>query len=173
MNKALVLIAINLLTSSVYADEIIKNCLDGEVRSVDVSAEVVQIAPTNAKPEIIEIVTTKGKTTGVIARGPVLGSMDSPKLKTNLSCTKTGISLVATIVRSEHYIGATLQNQFWHPLIRVEITPYSSERVFEFTWKMQLTNGKEIRRARTPPYPDQEYPIVLTKMIRFTSVEAQ
>ncbi len=46
----------------------------------------------------------------IIAKGPVLGSMDSVVLAKDLICTRGRMALAVTITRSAEYRGATLKN---------------------------------------------------------------
>jgi len=40
------------------------------------------------------------------------------------------------------------------------------EAVFRTTWRMRLIIGIEVSHARAPTYPDQNYPVTVTKTIR-------
>jgi len=102
----------------------------------------------------------------VIAHGPVLGSMDSQKVETDLLCTAKGLLLTATITRSADYNGSALKNAAWRPQINITIVLHQAEPIFQATWKMRLTTGAEVSRAETPLYADQRYPITVTKTIR-------
>ncbi|HYA42117.1 MAG TPA: hypothetical protein VEF34_12485 [Syntrophobacteraceae bacterium] len=162
---ALVLIGLSLFVAPVKAHDIIESCIGGEVRLIDVSAEPLPMSPAGVKPETIEIIA-KAEATKLIARGPVLGSMDSPEIKTDLSCTAKGFVLTATITRSADYHGAVLQNENWWPRITIAVVPRQCEIVFQTIWKMRLTDGSEVDHAKTPPlYLDRKYPITVTKKI--------
>jgi hypothetical protein len=145
-------------------------CSKVEVRPTSFEARLDNGVAADSTPKV-EITATDPqlKTVTVTAFGPMLGSMDSSSIKTQIFCTKTGVSLTATITRSEHYTGATRQNQLWRPVVTVPITLRSSEAIFETTWEMQLTNGKELGQARTPPYSGLVYPIRVTRTLRVSS----
>lgn len=126
---------------------------------IDISAEPEREVLLDATPEkpAIEIVpappssTTPGaakKTVTVIALGPVLGSMDSPKVETSLACTAKGIVLTATITRSADYHGAVLKNVLWRPKIEIVVVFRQPEIIFATTWRMRLTTGAEVDHAQ-------------------------
>lgn len=159
------------------AQEIMKACAGMEVRSIDISAEPDRKVLLDATPEkpAIQIVpappssTTPGaseKVVTVIALGPVLGSMDSPKVETCLACTAKGVVLTATITRSADYHGAVLANIIWRPKIEIAVALRQPEIILATTWRMRLTTGAELAHAQTPPYPDQKYPITVTATVR-------
>jgi len=159
--------SVGLLTAPVNAQEVIKRCAGVGVRSIDISYELVQNIPIGAKQETIEtgLLAADTKAIMVVVRGPVLGSMDSSNLSTDLACTRDGFALTAAITRSANYHGAVRQNVLWRPVITLRVGLDSPKVVFESIWKMELSNGKKVDRARTPPYPEQEYPITLTKTV--------
>ena len=138
-----------------------------EVRSLNVSSKLVQDMPLDAQQETFE--THDGGTTPrditVVARGPVLGSMDSEELNTDLTCAKDGLVLTATITRSANYHGAVRQNQLWFPQITIVGVPLTPEMVFQTIWRMRLTDGTVVERSRTPPFPEKRYPITLTRKV--------
>lgn len=132
-----------------------------------VSLQVAQDMPLDAQQEAIETseVGTETQDVTVVVRGPVLGSMDSEKLNTDLACSSDGIVLTATVTRSANYDGSVMQNLNWFPQIKIVLVPRQAEVVFQTVWKMRLTNGRKIDRARTPPYPEKKYPIAITRII--------
>lgn len=146
------------------AAENVLDCSSVGVRSLTVSVEVVTTAPRNAIPETINV-DTIGNTQQIVSRGPVLGSMDSPEISTDLVCDKNGITLRATITRSANYNGAVRQNENWWPKITVDLSHQPSDTVFQTIWEMRLTTGVKVTRAKTPAYPERVYPITVTKTI--------
>jgi len=151
------------------AQKVAKVCHGVEVRSVNVSPQVLKDMSRNAQQETIETgaSATGTKEITVVARGPVLGSMDSEKLDTDLACSSDGLVLTAIITRSANYHGAVAQNVLWFPRIMIVVGPLQPEIALQIVWKMRLTNGKEVDRARTPPYPEKKYPITVTKTIHW------
>ena len=93
--------------------------------------------------------------------------MDSEKVDTNLACSSNGLVLTATITRSANYHGDVLQNVLWFPKITIVVAPLQPETALQIVWKMRLTNGKAVDHARTPPYPENKYPITVTKTIHW------
>jgi hypothetical protein len=150
------------------AQESIKSCAAIEVRSVRSSAEVQHKHVQNARPEITESVTSETGTKAVlvVANGPVLGSMDSPNIAVDVTCTPKGAAVTATITRSANYNGAALQNVIWRPHIQIIATLLKSQALFKTTWRMRLTTGKEVDRAETPGYPSQTYPNCVIRVLR-------
>jgi hypothetical protein len=150
---------------SANARQLVKQCAAMEVRFLKVSLKLVRDIPLNVQQETIEIrdTGTQPRHITVVARGPILGSMDSEQLNPRVTCTKDGLVLAATITRSDNYHGAALQNQLWFPQITMEVVPLTSPIVFQTIWKMRLTNGKVVERSRTPPYPEKRYPITISK----------
>ena len=145
-----------------------KRCDSGEVRSIKVENELIHTAGTgDAEPGIqVQPRANASASIKVTALGPILGSMDSRVVKTDLRCSDNGIVLKATITRSEHFNGAVLQNQHWRPRIVLTIKPKQQDVTLETIWSMRLTNGKVIDHAQTPPYAERPYPIVVTKGLR-------
>jgi hypothetical protein len=129
----------------------------------------------DSKPESINTDSsdTAENNLNVISLGPILGSMDSSQIGTQFSCTRDGIALVATVSRSALYNGSALQNVLWRPKIIAVVTIRTSEIVFQTTWKMRLTDGKYVDRARTPPYPERNYPLTVSKTVRSPSAKKQ
>jgi hypothetical protein len=153
------------------AQEGVKSCPSVEVRSINESGRPVRNLPLDTKQETIETGVSKAEAQDVtiVARGPVLGSMDSEKLSTALACTRDGFVLTATITRSANYHGAVRQNVLWSPEIIIVIVPRQPAVVAQTIWKMRLSNGKELGRARTPPYLQQDYPITVTQTVHTRS----
>lgn len=149
------------------AQKTIETCPNVEVRSVNVSADVAKGSFFDTKPERIETTAldNTGKQVTLVAIGPILGSMDSRNVETELSCTAIGVVLVATVSRSEQYSESVLRNQLWRPQVRMVITLGTAKAIFQATWKMRLTNGKMVDSARTAPYPGKKYPITVTKIM--------
>lgn len=157
------------------AQEIPKTCAAVEVRSINISEEPEREVLLEATPEkpAIRIVPPSSATPGtsdkvvtIIATGPVLGSMDSRKLETNFTCTTNGAKLTATITRSADYHGAVQKNVLWRPKLQIVIIPRRPEVIFKTIWKMRLTTGVELNHTRMPPYPEQNYPITVTTIVR-------
>jgi hypothetical protein len=157
----------SLIEISVNAQESVKSCPRVEVRSINESARLIRDLPIDTKHETIETGVSKGETKEItiVARGPVLGSMDSEKLNTDLACSTDGFALTATITRSANYHGAIRQNVLWSPEIIIVIMPSQPAVVAQTVWKMRLSNGKEVGQARTPPYLQQDYPIIVKKTV--------
>jgi len=160
---------LNLAAPSANAQKVIKKCAGVEVRSMKVSLQPVQDVPLDAQQETIETgpSATGTKVITVVASGPILGSMDSEKLNPGLACSSEGLVLTATITRSANYSGAVRQNVIWFPRITIVLVPHQADMAFQAIWKMRLTSGKEVDRARTPPYPEKKYPITVTKTIHW------
>jgi hypothetical protein len=174
-----------LLAGAVNA-QAIKTCAGVDVRSVEVSADpdVSQnrsksiFLPRGPSPSI-DILTPAAPKPGVenttpqyvtiLARGPVLGSMDSQKIETDFSCTANGVLLTAIITRSENYTGAVLKNAAWRPQLRALLMLHQSNVALETIWKMRLSNGNDVTNAETPAYATQQYPIVVTRTVRLPS----
>jgi len=168
---------LGLLESPTNAQEPIKTCPGLEVRSMVVSAETT--VPAASTPAEIDISPPRVSATApdarekavtVIARGPGLGSMDSRKVKTDLACTEKGWALTATIMHSVNYFGNVIpQEIFWRPKITLVLVLRQAEIIFQTTWRMRLTTGGEVSHGQSPPFPDQKYPITVTKTLRSAS----
>jgi hypothetical protein len=152
-------------------DAQVKTCAAAEVRSISFSVETGKDWPLSDTASIAVIPQTpvspaaSERMLAVRAYGPVFGSMDSPQLGTEFACTKRGVILTATIIRSANYHGAVRQNQLWSPIISIALVPRQFEVMFDVVWKMRLTDGQFVDRARTPPYPEQKYPVIVTKTL--------
>jgi len=145
-----------------------KTCDSVEVRSIKVSPSLARDIPRNAQQETVQS-AYPGRMTEVItavARGPVLGCMDSENVQTDLTCSDDDLVLTATISRSANHNRAVPQNALWLPTIMFVIVPHRPEILFQTIWKMHRTDGTTVDHAGTPPYPDQKYPITRTKILR-------
>jgi len=171
-----------LFASPANAQDIVKMCAGVEVRSIEVLADsgfsesrrksiflppgpspTIDVMPPQKKkaaPEKTQRYVT------VMARGPVLGSMDSQKITTDFSCTVNGVLLTATITRSANYAGAVQKNAAWRPQLRALLVLHQSEVALQTVWKMRLSTGSEVREAETPSYATQKYPIIITTTVR-------
>src|ERR1700682_6140220 len=130
-----IVLPLGLFANLSNAQESIKTCVALDVRAIEVLAESGGQSPFQSKSEsvflppgpvpAIDIVPAqrgKENTTSdvmMIVRGPVLGSMDSQKVETNLLCTAKGVLLTATITRSADYNGAVLKNAPWRPQVDI------------------------------------------------------
>lgn len=158
------------------AQAIMKTCAAASVQSISLSAEPERDVLLDSTPEkpTLKIIsapqpTTLGsaaKAVRIIALGPVLGSMDSSKVETDIECTAKGVVFTSTITRSADYHGAVLANINWHPKIEITVVLRQPVVIFETIWRMRLTTGTELDHAQTPSYPDQKYPITVTTTIR-------
>jgi len=135
---------------SVGADE--QPAVLGEVRS--------GIPP----PARVELRRGEGGPT-LIAIGPVLGSMDSRDVATDVAYSGGRLTLTATITRSADYQGGVHKNVLWRPRISVLLAPQRARLTFRVVWRMRLTTGAEVAHTRMPPYPPQTYPLVVTKRV--------
>lgn len=159
---------LGILALPASAQESVKSCPGVEVRSIRDSVKAVQDLPLDGKQETIETGASRdaGNTVTIVARGPVLGSMDSEKVDGDIVCTEDGFALTATITRSANFNGAVRQNVLWSPEITAVIAPRRPAVVVQTIWKMRLSNGEELKRARTPPYPQQHYPVTVKQTVR-------
>lgn len=159
------------------AQEIMKTCAGASVQSISLSAEPEREILLDSTPEkpTIKIIPapqptmpggSAGKAVTIIALGPVLGAMDSSKVETDLACTAKGFVLTATITRNADYDGSVLANIIWRPKIEIAIFPRRPEVIVETKWRMRLTTGAELGHARTPPYPEQKFPISVVAIVR-------
>ncbi|HSS19661.1 MAG TPA: hypothetical protein VLL54_06275 [Pyrinomonadaceae bacterium] len=144
-----------------------KTCAQVEVSSLDITTEYPRPdMPFNAAPSTTVTPEANSKEVMIVALGPALGSMDSFKLKTQLTCTAKGFAVAATVIRSADYQGGVVKNVLWRPRIKIAAKLREPEATFEMTWKMRLTSGLEVEHADTPPYASQKYPITLSNVIR-------
>jgi hypothetical protein len=127
--------------------------------------QLLQDLPVDAQQETLEIrdAGAKAREITIVAHGPVLGSMDSETLSTDLACSDAGLVLSATITRSADYQGALRQNLLWFPQITIVVVPLTQDMVLQANWRMRLTNGTMVESFRTPPYPEKKCPIKVTK----------
>ena len=155
------------------AQEIAKKCARAEVRSITVSTETGSDWPldTKAQTEVASDAPAAQepgqRILTVVAYGPILGAaMNSPEVKTDLACTARGFSLVATITHLGD--GDASKNALWRSKISLNLTRHE-DATFEMIWKMQRPGGADVGHAQTQPYPEQRYPITVTKTLRFGS----
>src|ERR1700687_5957019 len=139
------------LASAGRAQELIKTCPGVEVRSIDVSyGRGVYNLPAETKQGTIETSFSAAEPTviTVVARGPILGSMDALARAPDLACTKDGFVLAVTISPSVNDHGFVLQNVLWRPVITLKVRLDSPKVVFQSIWKMELSDGTNVDRAR-------------------------
>jgi len=141
-----------------------------DVQSIRVSAEPESDVLDDHDPESADLtVVQAGASTNAIASavavGPVLGSMDLRNVETARACDANGVRITATTTRSAAYEGAVQKNVLWRPRLEIVFAPHSAVTVLTTIWKMRLTTGAEVSRARTPPYPEQNYPVTVTARI--------
>jgi hypothetical protein len=164
-------IALFMLTSHhMLATEAMKQCPSAVVSSLmllhDPESVILKENASNRAPRPrVTIVRHSDTASTLLAIGPVLGSMDSRDVIIDLACTDDGVTLTATIVRSDAYSGALHKNVLWRPRITAEIKP-RRHLLLRVKWCMQRTNGETVAQAATPPYSLQRYPIVLSKVLR-------
>lgn len=162
--------AVGVLAGPASAKGMVKRCARVDVQSISVSTELDRgdsFLP-DPSPKIIQV---PGKAGTLLALGPPLGSMDSPELETDLSCTAKGIVLNFTVTRSANFRGATLQNVVWRPAIRIQVVVRRAEAIVRAVWRMRLTTGAEVDHAQSPaaPYADETYPVAVSKVVRSAS----
>jgi hypothetical protein len=158
-------IAIAYSLSVAQADaQSVKTCVGAEVLSIKESPESRY---SDDQTKTIEVTASESteKAVTIVARGPVLGSMDWSVVETNLACTQHGILLTANITRSAGFTGSTLKNTPWIPRINVVVMLRQPDMLFEVRWRMRLTTGEELTPAQPPAYPEQIYPITMAKII--------
>ena len=162
-------ISLGVLAGRASAQEPTTRCGGVEVRLIDVSYDFARNAGLDKKTKTIESTAVAAAAQGnitVVARGPVLGSMDSPKVSAELTCTGDGVALTSTITRSANYQGDVRQNELWLPRITIAVALGQSHVVLQTVWKMRLTNGQDPDHARTPPFAEEKYPITIRKTLR-------
>jgi hypothetical protein len=159
-----------LLAPPSSAQEIIKTCAGVEERAINVATETGRDWPlgTMAELQVVPQASTtpnvKGKTLAVIAYGPILGLVgNSLEVKTDLMCTSRGVTLGVYIMHLGDGADAA-KNVLWRSKISLNLV-LRQDVVFQTIWRMRRPNGKEIDHARTPPYPEQKYPITVTKTL--------
>ena len=126
-------------------------CPAAEINSIESTSKRAGVLRTG-KTENIEILGQTNHTVTIMAQGPVLGSMDLPSIKTDLSCLPDGVVLTATITRSDEFNGAVLQNVTWLPKISLSLKLLQPSVMLHTIWKIQTTSGKEVTFAQTPPF---------------------
>lgn len=172
---------VTLVSLGASAQKIVKSCPSAQVLSVVTTPELQGQQRFKPRPriEILRSTTrapssaSAGRAVDLIALGPVLGSMDSPKVRTRIACTEGGFALVATITRSANFHGSAMQNAIWRPRIRIEAVPRRPQFLFRSTWRMRLTNGAKVKRTQTPTYPSQRFPVTVEKTIRVTDARSR
>lgn len=135
----------------------VKACDTGTVLTLDVSADT-NSALTGAAPEI-RVSPEKPGMVRVVAYGPILGSMDSRDLKPRVECNSSGFTVATALTRSANYDGTAAKNVLWRPRIELEISQARGHALVEARWTMRLSTGGDVKHARTPPYPEQTYPV--------------
>jgi len=150
-----------------------KRCSGLIVRSIAVSNDTetaILAERTSARSSRVRISVTSdhhGAAT-IVAVGPVLGLMDSREIATDVSCSDDGVVLTATLTRSAEYTDSLKKNVLWRPRLSVRIDR-KRRVVIRTVWRMRLTTGAEVTRSRMSPYPEQRYPMIVTRILRAPS----
>jgi len=149
-----------------------KRCSGVIVRSIAVSndTETAILAERTSAPPRVRISVTSdhhGAAT-IVAVGPVLGLMDSREIATDVSCSDDGVVLTATLTRSAEYTDSIKKNVLWRPRLSVRIDR-KRRVVIRTVWRMRVTTGAEVTRSRMSPYPEQRYPMIVTRILRAPS----
>jgi hypothetical protein len=139
-------------------------CPSATVQSIHTSAKLYSNRNDEPVPQI-EAPADHGDRVGIVVLGPILGSMDSRDVSTRATCEDNGMTIVVTIIRSASYTGVAAKNVLWQPRIDIELSASRPRITVQAIWKMRLTDGLELKTARTPPFEAETFPIVLTKTI--------
>ncbi len=148
-------------------DAIVANCAKAELRSVTLAIR----AGREIQPDLpvslsdAQAVSARKDEKRINALGPVLGSMDSQHIDLSPACKPAGVVITATITRSADYHGAVLKYATWRPEVAIVLAVLQPNVVVMAVWKMRLSDGTEVHRAQTPPYPVLEYPVIVTKTV--------
>jgi hypothetical protein len=169
--------SLGLLAAPLSAQGVLNACPEVNVLSFHLASD--QAPPVVAGPATIQVLPIHplgfqnrvGNERTIVITGPLLGSMDSPDVKTEIVCTEKGLTVSATISRMSNYPEATLGNTLkgtypWRPRFTISIEFRQPTIILQTSWIMRMTNGDSVTTARTPPYPEQKYPITVTKTIR-------
>jgi hypothetical protein len=152
----------------------VKICPTVEIQSIKISPERWLNASTH--PPLVGIELSRQPVTGnavdnlpesitIIANGPVLSSLDSRAAKSDLTCTDNGFALSVTIEHSTDSLGFMEQNVSWRLRAKLQVVLKQPEPVFETIWKLVSTSGAELDRARSFPFPEQTYPLTVTRTL--------
>ena len=164
-----VLAALTLWNTCAHAQNLPKTCERVDVTSLKFSVVVEKKPLYEADPPEITIEPSGNERSGdrrvtAIVLGPALDPESLDDVKTDFSCTKSGVALTAIITHTDNvpaYLGTT---KFpWRARFTVSFVPRSAEVIFQTTWKMQSTTGAELDHS--PAYPSQKYPITITKAL--------
>jgi len=169
MMRILTAVALGLSAIHGKAQEIVKACAGFEVRAMNVALETGKDWPLSTGVEI-DVVPQAGampesgrKTLAVTAFGPILGSAtNSPEVKADLACALRGLTLGVTITHIGD--GDAAKNALWRSKINLVVTIRRGQ-VLQTIWRLRRPDGTEVDHAPTPPYPDQQYPIVVVKRL--------
>lgn len=150
-----------------------KICGGVTIHIADVGTEILTgPQESDARPRLIVGPTLTAPTgrrermTTITALGPLVGAMDSGDINLAVTCTFTGFVLNVQMTRSKEYNEAVLANIFWHPKIMVAVAATQPEVTMSVVWSIRTTTGASLGHARTPPYPELQYPITVTTLIR-------
>jgi hypothetical protein len=152
------------VSESIYGQPSKQVCLTAEIASIETTSMPAGVRRIG-KTENIKIQNQTNNTALVLVQGPILGSMDSSNIKTEVSCLPDGIGLTATITRSDNFNGAVLQNVTWLPRISLSLRLLQPSIVLYTTWRIQTSSGKEVTLAQTPPFRARRFPVRVTKRI--------
>lgn len=122
--------------------------------------EVQALNPSPATPRM------PGDSQMVVAIGPLLGSMDSPDVKTNVACSADGdVTISAMISRSHNFTGSVTRSISWRPKLTFAVSPIKPSTRVSVVWTMSLDSGSPVHITVTPPFDLQVYPITASTLI--------
>ena len=144
-----------------------KACVHVDVLSLSVSTMLLRDFGPDTVPEKIAVYAGEQGEPSVTVNlfGPVLGSMDSTDVIPEITCTEGGLEVATTVTRSATFKDSAARNVPWRPQISIHASLRNEHVAFRAVWRMRLSTGEEIARARTPPYPEQNYPIIVIRTL--------
>jgi hypothetical protein len=149
-----------------YADaqESVKHCASVDVKSIIVSQAKQAAESANLEPSIAldSVSSIESRQLGIeklefSAFGPILTTLDSNEIRTDVSCLENGFAVTAMI---SHVESPVLKNPSWRPRIRIIAVRMNKNTKVQIKWRM-VEDGAELDRV--PSEPVVKLPLVVEK----------
>jgi hypothetical protein len=143
-----------------------KTCNWGEIKSISVQRMVFShLSPglgIYAQPTRKELGPSVSleRSLELLVVGPVLSLLDSEDIQTEVSCTKRGFVVTASIT---HIDGAALKNPPWLPGLKILGIKKRPALTAQVRWRMHLDDGTQLDHV--PGDPSTRLPLLVTKEI--------
>jgi hypothetical protein len=146
-------------------------CASADLGQPRMTAHEIQEAGADPGPTLEELHGRDTEVDGgvavtILAKGPILGSMNSREIETHRECRPDGIRLTATIVFSEGYRDAAAKNVLWRPRLELPLRLRRPALEVEVVWQARVATHPGTDQPVAAPSAVSAYPMFIRKTIR-------